>query len=225
MTSTRRRIIVSIASIVAIAAIAGFVNAADTPETTSQLEGAPQASSAIAMAVDLAATKANPPDAATVKAGKEGWKGVYAVLMSPRCMNCHPAGDRPLQTDANLPHAMNISRASQANGLDCSTCHQTQNSEALGVAGGPPGAPNWHLPHEDMPLIFEGRTPRELCEQMKRPKDNGYKTLDALLHHVSEDPLVLWGWKPGGDRTKPPLSHDEFVEAFDAWVKSGGACP
>ena len=27
---------------------------------------------------------------------------VYKVLMSPRCMNCHPNGDVPLQGDDNL---------------------------------------------------------------------------------------------------------------------------
>src|SRR6476660_2616760 len=29
---------------------------------------------------------------------------VYKVLMSPRCMNCHPAGDAPLQGDDNHVH-------------------------------------------------------------------------------------------------------------------------
>ncbi|MGH8286255.1 MAG: Isoquinoline 1-oxidoreductase subunit, partial [Steroidobacteraceae bacterium] len=26
------------------------------------------------------------------------------VLQHPRCVNCHPAGDRPLQTDRGQPH-------------------------------------------------------------------------------------------------------------------------
>jgi hypothetical protein len=30
---------------------------------------------------------------------------VYKVLMSPRCMNCHPAGDQPLQGDDSRLHA------------------------------------------------------------------------------------------------------------------------
>ena len=31
---------------------------------------------------------------------------VYKVLMSPRCMNCHPSGDIPLQGDDSHLHTM-----------------------------------------------------------------------------------------------------------------------
>lgn len=178
--------------------------------------------SAESAAAPSAAPAVNPVKAAQ---GAQAWQTVYAVLMSPRCMNCHPDGDRPLQTDANLPHAMNISRQSEANGLKCATCHQTQNSEAYGIVGGPPGAPHWQLPDAEMPLIFQNRSPIKLCEQLKDPAQNGGRDLAALLQHVSKDPLVLWGWKPGGQRTVPPHSHADFVAAFQRWVDGGGACP
>ena len=158
-------------------------------------------------------------------AGATAFVDVARVLQSPRCMNCHPVGDRPLQTDENRPHRMNVSRASEAAGLDCATCHREKNSEELGIPGGPPGAPNWHLPPADTPMVFQGLTPAALCEQLKDPARNGNKTLAELLHHVTEDSLVLWGWNPGGNRTKPPLTHAEFVERFSLWVRSGGACP
>ncbi|MCB9543376.1 MAG: hypothetical protein H6703_13135 [Myxococcales bacterium] len=140
-------------------------------------------------------------------------------------MNCHPTGDRPLQFDDSRPHRMNISRRSEKNGLACATCHQTQNSEALGIPGGPPGAPNWHLPPEDMPMVFQGKTPAALCAQLKDPAHNGGKTLEQLHHHVAEDPLVLWGWNPGGQRTLPPLPHKDFVAAFRTWIDAGAPCP
>lgn len=167
------------------------------------------------------------PKISPIKAAKgaQAWQTVYEVLMSPRCMNCHPDGDRPLQTDANVPHAMNISRASDENGLKCATCHQTQNSEAFGVVGGPPGAPHWHLPDREMPLVFQNRSAVALCEQLKDPAQNGGRDLAALLTHISRDPLVLWGWNPGGQRTVPPHPHADFVAAFAAWVDGGGACP
>jgi hypothetical protein len=147
------------------------------------------------------------------------------VLQSPRCNNCHPTGDRPLQGDQGKPHAQNVSRASVAAGLPCGTCHQERNSDAIGIAGGPPGAPGWALPPADTPMVFQARAPGALCEQLKDPKQNGGKTLAQLLEHVAHDPLVLWGWKPGGKRSLPPLSHDRFVAAFTTWVGSGGACP
>jgi hypothetical protein len=76
-----------------------------------------------------------------------------------------------------------------------------------------------------MPLIFQGRTPAQLCAQLKDPAQNGNKTMAQLLHHVGHDPLVLWGWAPGGERTTPSTSHADFVAAFSTWVDSAGACP
>ena len=158
-------------------------------------------------------------------AGKRAFVDVVRVLQSPRCANCHPAGDAPTQTDRLTPHEMNISRKSVAAGLACNACHQLKNSDAIGVAGGPPGAAGWNLPPADMPMVFQGKTVTELCEQLKDPARNGHRTLDQIVEHVEKEPLVLWGWSPGGKRTLPPMSHDAFVAAVKTWVASGGACP
>jgi mono/diheme cytochrome c family protein len=215
---------VAVAAALVVLASAAMVYAADD-EHAESTPAVTKARSAVGASLQLARFAADPPNAETTARGRKAWGDVYKVLMSPRCMNCHPVGDRPLQTDKSRPHAMNVSRKSLANGLECATCHQDKNSDELGVPGGPPGAPHWGLPAKEMPLVFQGRSARELCRQMKRPGDNAYKSLDQLRHHVAKDPLVLWGWEPGGERTTPPLSHDAFVEAFDAWVASGGACP
>jgi hypothetical protein len=147
---------------------------------------------------------------------------VYQVLMSPRCMNCHPSGDRPLQTDRSTPHAQNISRRSEKNGVPCSTCHREKNGARPGQ---PPGAPHWHLPPAETPMIFEGRTPAQLCAQLKDPRQTGDRDLGELVEHVDKDALVLWGWSPGPGRTLPPLPHDRFVSAMRTWVDAGAACP
>jgi hypothetical protein len=180
----------------------------------------------IAIALLLGVAACNAATAETPAAeGARAFADVARVLQSPRCQNCHPAGQRPLQGDRGRPHAMNISRASVDAGLTCQACHQTRNVESLGLFKGPPGAPKWALPPRDMPMVFEGKTPRALCEQLKDPAQNGRHTLDELLEHVSHDGLVLWGWSPGGKRTVPPLTHAKFVAAFRTWVQSGGACP
>ena len=165
------------------------------------------------------------PSPAQVDAGKRAFGDVVRVLQSPRCMNCHPSGDRPLQSDRSLPHAQNVSRLTIAAGVPCATCHQERNSEVVGVAGGPPGAPHWGLPPVDQPMVFQGKTATQLCEQVKDPKQNHGRSLAALVEHVEHDPLVLWGWSPGGQRTTPPISHDVFVAAFKTWVDGGAACP
>lgn len=149
---------------------------------------------------------------------------VYDVLVSPRCMNCHPAGDRPL-SDRDGFHAMNVSRQSFEAGLQCSTCHAETNTELPGSPLGPPGAPHWQLPPKETPMEFQDRTVTELCEQLRDPARNGERTLEDLLEHVRKDPLVLWGWNPGGIRSTPPMSHEDFVDGFGAWVEAGGICP
>ncbi|MFT3697087.1 MAG: multiheme c-type cytochrome [Kofleriaceae bacterium] len=156
-------------------------------------------------------------------AGKRAFLEVVKVLQSPRCMNCHPAGDRPLQGDDHHAHAQNISRKSIEAGLQCSTCHQDKNSEAVGVAAGPPGAPHWGLPPANQ--IFQNRSAQQICEQMRDPKTNNGKDFAALLEHAKSDPIVLWGWAPGGKRTLPPLTHDQFAAAFETWINAGAPCP
>lgn len=175
----------------------------------------PLAVLAFVAAMAALAVTAEEPGKSPVSAtdGAKAFVEVAKVLQSPRCMNCHPAGDRPLQTDASTPHKMNVSRTGEAAGLECATCHREKNSEALGVPGGPPGAPNWHLPPRDMPMVFEGLTAARLCAQLKDPNRNGHKTLAQLLHHVSEDPLVLWGWNPGGNRHETTTQPRRFRAA------------
>jgi hypothetical protein len=145
---------------------------------------------------------------------------VVRVLQSPRCVNCHPDGDIPLQRDEGALHGMQISRRSPEVGLPCSTCHR---EVGLDLPGLPPANPNWHLPPRNQ--VFQGRTPAQLCAQLKDPETTGGRDLAALLHHVSEDSLVLWGWSPGGGRTVPPLTHEVFVQRFITWVEAGAPCP
>jgi hypothetical protein len=149
----------------------------------------------------------------------------YKVFMHPRCMNCHPVGDRPLQGDDSHPHAFNVKRGPDGGGkstLRCAVCHQETNQPG---EHRPPGRPNWRLPPPTMRMVFEGRSPGDLCRQLKDPLQNGGKTLEQLIQHVSEDKLVLWGWDPGEGRVKPPLSHDEFARKAREWARAGAACP
>jgi hypothetical protein len=156
---------------------------------------------------------------------REAFLAAYKVFMHPRCMNCHPAGDAPLQGDDSHPHAQSVKRGPDGKGLyalKCANCHQLAN---LPGENTPPGNPNWHLPPAAMPLVFQGKTPAELARQLKDPQRNGNKTLEQLLHHVADDKLVLAGWEPGDGRTKPPLSHSEFVARMREWVAGGAPDP
>ena len=156
---------------------------------------------------------------------KKAFQEVYNVLMSPRCMNCHPAGDVPLQGDNSKLHTQNIKRGTDGKGLyalKCTNCHQPENTSGLNM---PPGNAPWHLPPANMKMVFQGKTPRQLAAQMLNPKTNGNKTIAQLVKHISSDALVLWGWNPGEGRTLPPLSHDEFVKQFKLWLDNGAYLP
>jgi hypothetical protein len=89
----------------------------------------------------------------------------------------------------------------------------------------PPGNPNWHLPPADMKMVFQGKTAHQLAMQLKDPNQNGHKSLNDLIKHVSSDSLVLWGWRPGDGRTKPPLDHATFAKNFKEWVQKGAVVP
>jgi len=164
-------------------------------------------------------------DSDTTAASRAAFAATYKVFMHPRCMNCHPAGDAPLQGEDSRIHAQNVKRGPDGKGLyalKCANCHQHENVPGKNM---PPGNPNWHLPPAGMPMVFEGKSPRELAIQLKDPKRNGGKSLDELLHHVESDPLVLGGWNPGDGRAKPPMSHEDFAAKFREWIETGAVEP
>ena len=174
------------------------------------------------LARSLTAQTAEKPDAA---ASRAAFLQVYRVLTSPRCQNCHPAGDVPLQGDDGHVHLQNVKRGTDGRGVTamrCDTCHQTTN---LPGAHMPPGSPKWALPPPEHKMVSVGRSAAELCRQLKDPKQNGGRSLEKLFDHVANDDLVAWGWNPGEGRSLPPLSRPETVAQMKIWIAGGAACP
>jgi hypothetical protein len=158
-------------------------------------------------------------------AGLTAFRAVTSVLMSPRCVNCHIAGDAPLQGDDGHTHIMRIKRGADGRGtpaVQCRTCHQTTNSAAL---HGPPGVDGWRLPPRETPMAWHGVSPGALCRNLKTPSMTGGRSLAQLAEHVNDDRLVKWAWEPGPGRSVPPMPHVAFVEAFRTWVQAGAPCP
>lgn len=144
------------------------------------------------------------------------------VLTHPRCVNCHPAGDRPLQGEDGRLHLPAVQRGDGGMGvagLRCTTCHQEANFEPAGV----PGHPLWHLAPIEM--AWEGRSLGEICAQIKDPERNGGKSMAELGEHMAEDSLVGWGWQPGSDREPAPGTQEQFGRLIAAWAESGAHCP
>jgi hypothetical protein len=144
------------------------------------------------------------------------------VLQHPRCVNCHPVGDRPRQTDLMRLHEPVVVRGKDghgAAGLACATCHGAANFDPARV----PGDPHWRLAPASM--TWEGKSLGQICTQLKDPKRNGGRDIAAILKHVVTDSLVKWAWAPGPGRTPAPGTNAEFGALLDAWAANGAHCP
>jgi hypothetical protein len=143
------------------------------------------------------------------------------VLRHPRCLNCHPDGDRPSQGEG-YPHQPAVRRGAEGLGVTamrCSTCHQAANFDP----GRVPGNPKWRLAPAAM--AWQGRSLAQICEQVKDPARNGGHGLAEIADHMASDELVGWAWRPGADRAPAPGSQATFGALVKAWVASGAACP
>jgi hypothetical protein len=174
--------------------------------------------------------RAAPAGAADVSKadGLAAFETVRSVLQHPRCQNCHVPGDAPLQFDEGQPHSQEVVRGPDGTGiagLNCSACHGEKNPPAGYGENMPPGAPNWHLPPPDTKMVFLGLSGAELCKSIKDTKATGGRDLAAMLLHLKEDKLVLWGWDPGVGRGPVPVPHAQFVAQFQRWVDAGAPCP
>jgi hypothetical protein len=152
------------------------------------------------------------------------FEAIVPVLRHQRCMNCHSVGDFPRQGNDSHRHTMDIRRGPDGHGVNavkCSTCHQDHNLVGFNM---PPGAPGWHLPSPDMPMIWEGLSDRQLCELFKDPNQNGHRNVEQIVEHMST-PLVLWGWHPGEGRSAVPMPEREFLRDVKEWAANGAACP
>jgi hypothetical protein len=168
------------------------------------------------------------PSAKQRSAATESFALVHQVFQHPRCANCHIPGDAPLQFDAGLTHAQGVVRGPDgkgAAGLPCASCHGEANPPASYGPHAPPGAPHWALPPPDQRMAWIGLAPPALCAMIQDRSQNGDRDLAAMLKHVAEDKLVLWGWDPGTGRAPVDVPHAEFVAAFTTWVDAGAPCP
>jgi hypothetical protein len=146
------------------------------------------------------------------------------VVTHQRCMNCHPSDNVPKQGLDSHAHNFGITRANAGNATNCNTCHQKENNAYSGV----PGAPEWGLaPHN---MRWEGLSRIEIAQSMMNPANNGNRTPNDIMHHLTEHELVLWAWEPGVDaagnpREKPPVAKADYIAAVKKWISLGAVIP
>jgi hypothetical protein len=142
------------------------------------------------------------------------------VIQHPRCVNCHPRTERPLQGEDGALHQPLVVRGAGgmgAAGMVCITCHNVENFRNV------PGHPRWHLAPAEM--AWEGKSLTEICEQIKDRERNGGKTLAELGAHMANDALVAYGWRPPAHLEPAPGDQQRFGQLFHAWLEAGAHCP
>jgi hypothetical protein len=150
------------------------------------------------------------------------------VIMNPRCVNCHPAGDHPLQGNDQHIHVPPVSRGAFGDGVpgtQCSACHQDHNVTLVDKDSyqSIPGRPGWMLAPRTM--SWEGKSTTEVCEQLKDPARNSDRNLTQLYEHFLTSDFVGWGWNPGLGRDPVPGTQQQLAELIKAWIDTGAECP
>ena len=157
----------------------------------------------------------------------ESFDRIMSVLTHPRCMNCHPSDNIPMQGLDGHMHYFSISGGEDGEGfasLKCFSCHQDKNNPNSGV----PGAPHWKLAPPSMG--WQGLSKSEIARSLLDPERNGNRDREELIRHLTEDSLVLWAWNPGTTATgklreTPPVSFEAFRKAVHQWFDNGNPIP
>jgi hypothetical protein len=148
------------------------------------------------------------------------------VLTHPRCMNCHPAGDQPLQGADHHVHFPPAHRGGPGVVADaCAACHTDRNVTLHVTAPfrSIPGHPRWDLAPRE--AAWEKKSLTEICAQLKDKQRNGGRDLAMLQEHVAKDDLVAWGWHPGEGREPAPGSQEQAGRLMQSWIDTGAECP
>ena len=152
----------------------------------------------------------------------EDFKVILSVLKNPRCINCHPSGDVPLQGNDQHPHRPLIVRGVAENGpaaVHCNACHHEENNVYANV----PGAPKWVVAPRSMGWV--GLTDAQIGEALINKTKNGGRSPKDLVQHMGFDSLVIWAWHPGEGRTPIPIPLEDFRKILFDWLATGAYVP
>src|SRR5258706_693062 len=106
------------------------------------------------------------------------------VITSPRCLNCHPATERPLQNDDMHPHEPPVKRGAGGMGMPgmrCFTCHGSANFDP----GKVPGNPRWLLAPAEVAWV--GKCLGHICAHIKDPGGKRRRTMKELVRDMGHD--------------------------------------
>ena len=65
-------------------------------------------------------------------------------------------------------------------------------------------------------MNWERLSAAELCRSATDKVKHGGRDYNALAVHLTTDPIVQWGWAPGGTRKPIAVSTEEFAKQVNA---------
>jgi hypothetical protein len=172
----------------------------------------------------------NPADFMSIPDAADRSRAIFGeigkLLTHPRCMNCHPAGDHPLQGADHHEHMPPVWRGDSGHlATNCAECHTEHNVTLHEGAsyGSIPGHPRWDV--APLSMAWQNKSLGEICRQLKDVNLNGGRELALLQDHVASDDLVGWAWNPGEGREPAPGTQESAGKLVQAWIDSGAECP
>jgi hypothetical protein len=189
------------------------------------------AQSGAALGAEPAATTLkSPSDFSSISNASDRSRALFAeigkLLTHPRCLNCHPAGDHPLQGADHREHMPPVWRGDTGHlATDCSGCHTDHNITLHEAASykSIPGHPRWAV--APIAMAWENKSIGDICRQIKDVNLNGGRDLAQLQDHIAADDLVGWAWNPGDGREPAPGSQQQAGQLVKAWIDTGAECP
>jgi hypothetical protein len=172
----------------------------------------------------------SPSEFMTISIPRERSRAIFTeigkLLTNPRCMNCHPSGDHPLQGNDEHEHMPPVWRGDTGHlETNCSDCHTEQNFTLHEAASykSIPGHARWGV--APLSMAWQGKSLGDICRQLKDVNLNGGRDLALLREHIATDDLVGWAWNPGEGRDPAPGNQEVAGRLVQAWIDSGAECP
>jgi hypothetical protein len=140
------------------------------------------------------------------------------VLTHPRCMNCHPAGDHPLQGADKHEHMPPVWRGDTGHlATNCFECHTEKNTTLHEAASykSIPDHPRWGV--APLSMAWEGKTLGAICRQLKDVSLNGGRDL-RYCKSISLKTTSLHG---AGIRARAASLLPETRKQPASWCKLG----
>lgn len=222
------RLTIPLRRLAACLIVVALVGACDKDEADNKAKQAAEKesaeTSASASSAPVAEDMKSPADFEQIDDQAQRSRAIFGeigkVLLDPRCVNCHPSGDRPMQGEDSLPHQPLVVRGAGGMGeagMRCTTCHGNQNFRNV------PGTPGWRLAPKEM--AWQGKSLAAICEQLKDSERNGGRSLGELADHMANNHFVAYGWNPPSQLEPLPGSQARFAKLTQAWVDTGAECP